>query len=143
MNLKQKLSKKLKKTGGFTLIEMLIVVAIIAILVMVSIPLVNSSLDKARTATDDANERAAKAAALAKYMLSDTEVAPDATGGDTVTYFYNAKTGDVQRTNNSGITGYNQKEQNGQDAGEGCVQVVITISSGNAVTSWQAADTTT
>ena len=57
MNLKQKLSRKLKKTGGFTLIEMLIVVAIIAILVAVSIPMVNASLEKAREATDAANER--------------------------------------------------------------------------------------
>ncbi len=63
MNLKQKLSKKLKKTGGFTLIEMLIVVAIIAILVAVSIPMVNSSLDKARTNTDAANLRSADAVA--------------------------------------------------------------------------------
>ena len=70
MNLKQKLSKKLKKTGGFTLIEMLIVVAIIAILVAVSIPMVTSSLDKARKATDAANERAAKAAAVIEYMTN-------------------------------------------------------------------------
>lgn len=57
------LKKKMKKEGGFTLIEMLIVVAIIAILVAVSIPLVNSALDKAQKATDAANERAAKASA--------------------------------------------------------------------------------
>lgn len=60
--------KKMKKQGGFTLVEMLIVVAIIAILVAVSIPLVNSSLDKAQKATDDANIRAAKAAATIMYM---------------------------------------------------------------------------
>lgn len=72
MNLKQRLSRKLKKTGGFTLIEMLIVVAIIAILVAVSIPMVNSSLGKARKATDDANERAAKAAAIVEYMINGT-----------------------------------------------------------------------
>lgn len=85
MNLKQKMSKKLKKTGGFTLIEMLIVVAIIAILVAVSIPLVNTSLEKARVNTDAANERAAKAAALAQYMLD----------GETTetSYVYNASTG--------------------------------------------------
>lgn len=87
MNLKQKLSKKLKKTGGFTLIEMLIVVAIIAILVAVSIPMVNASLTKAKVATDDANERAAKAAAIAEYLLDDTNL------GTAKTYCYNADSG--------------------------------------------------
>lgn len=57
----KKLKAKLKKQGGFTLIEMLIVVAIIAILIAVSIPLVSGALEKARDATDQANERAAKA----------------------------------------------------------------------------------
>ncbi|MGN8968700.1 type II secretion system protein [Intestinimonas sp. HCP28S3_D6] len=88
MNLKQKLSKKLKKTGGFTLIEMLIVVAIIAILVAVSIPMVSSSLDKAKVATDQANERAAKAAAIITYM----------TTGTTGTCYYDANTGTIVTT---------------------------------------------
>ena len=86
MNWKQKLSKKLKKSGGFTLIEMLIVVAIIAILVAVSIPLVTSSLDKARKATDAANERAAKAAAVIEYM----------TNGKAGTFYYNAADGKLE-----------------------------------------------
>ena len=90
MNLKQKLSKKLKKTGGFTLIEMLIVVAIIAILVAVSIPMVNSNLEKARKATDSANERAAKAAAMAEYMLKGETGAKD--------YYYDADKGIVVAT---------------------------------------------
>ena len=64
MNWKKALGKKLKKKGGFTLIEMLIVVAIIAILVAVSIPMVGASLDKARKATDAANLRAAKTVAM-------------------------------------------------------------------------------
>lgn len=46
---------------GFTLIEMLVVIAIIAILVAVVVPTVTSSTDKAKAATDAANLRSAKA----------------------------------------------------------------------------------
>lgn len=60
--------KKLKKQRGFTLVEMLIVVAIIAILVAVSIPLFTNSLERAKRATDAANERAAKAAAASMIL---------------------------------------------------------------------------
>ena len=47
---------------GFTLIEMLVVIAIIAILVAIIIPVVGSSTTKAAAATDAANLRSAKAA---------------------------------------------------------------------------------
>ena len=52
--------KKMNKKG-FTLMEMLIVVAIIAVLVAITIPVMNNSLEKAREATDAANLRAAYA----------------------------------------------------------------------------------
>ncbi len=74
--LKERLSAKLSKNGGFTLVEMLIVVAIIAILIMVSIPMVNSSLEKAREAVDDANERSAVSLMSVEYLVaSETEKA--------------------------------------------------------------------
>lgn len=61
---------RLKKQNGFTLVEMLIVVAIIAILIAISIPLVGSALENARENTDAANERAFKAALLTSYLQS-------------------------------------------------------------------------
>ena len=50
---------------GFTLAELLVVVAIVGILVAISIPVFTSQLAKARKATNQANMRAAKAAAVA------------------------------------------------------------------------------
>ena len=62
------LREKFRKNEGFTLVEMLIVVAIIAILIAVSISLVGESLEKAREATDTANERAAIGLAETMYL---------------------------------------------------------------------------
>ena len=61
--MKRKLNKK-----GFTLAELLIVVAIIGVLVAISIPIFNNQLRKARFATNLANARAAKAAVIAGYF---------------------------------------------------------------------------
>ena len=53
---------------GFTLAELLIVVAIIAVLVAVAIPVFTAQLEKSREATDVANLRSAYGEAIAKYM---------------------------------------------------------------------------
>ena len=66
--------KKLLNKKGFTLMEMLIVVAIIVILVAISIPAFSSSLESAKVATDAANFRSAKAAAMLA-VTSGTTVA--------------------------------------------------------------------
>lgn len=60
--------KKIKNTKGFTLMEMLIVVAIIAILIAIAIPTFTAQLEKAREAADIANIRSAYAEAMANYL---------------------------------------------------------------------------
>ena len=60
--------RKMKNSKGFTLMEMLIVVAIIAVLVAIMIPVMTSSLEKARDAADAANLRSAYAEAMVKLI---------------------------------------------------------------------------
>ena len=59
--------------NGFTLMEMLIVIAIIAVLIAVAIPVFASQLEKAREATDFANVRSAYAQVSTKALLGDSE----------------------------------------------------------------------
>ena len=54
---------KRKQNKGFTLAELLIVVAVIAVLVAISIPIFSNQIKKARLATNQANARAAAAKA--------------------------------------------------------------------------------
>lgn len=49
----------MQKNKGFTLVEMLVVIAIIAILVAIIIPMVTTATKKARAATDASNLRVA------------------------------------------------------------------------------------
>ncbi len=62
--------QKDRKKQGFTIMEMLIVVAIIAILVAVSIPIFNNSLHKAKVAADKANVRAYYAELQLEYLTT-------------------------------------------------------------------------
>ena len=70
------LKKAKENKKGFTLAELLIVVAIIAVLVAISIPIFTSQLEKSREAVDLANIRAAYA-----------EVSAEVLSGDNITYF--------------------------------------------------------
>ena len=63
--------KKLRNKKGFTLAELLIVVAIIGILVAISIPIFTSQLQKVRLATNQANARAAYSAVKSQFLTSD------------------------------------------------------------------------
>jgi len=65
-NVMKKLNKK-----GFTLAELLIVVAIIAVLVAISIPIFSTQMEKAREAVDLANIRAAYAECQTEVLTSE------------------------------------------------------------------------
>ena len=80
---------KKNNNKGFTLMEMLIVVAIIAVLVAIAIPVFTNQLEKAREATDEANIRSAYAEVMACAMT-------DANSG----------TNGVKKTENAGSNSY-------------------------------------
>lgn len=56
---------------GFTLAELLVVVAIIAVLTAVSIPIFTSQLEKSKIAANMANIKAAQNASIVDYMSND------------------------------------------------------------------------
>ena len=57
---------------GFTLIEMLVVIAIIAVLVSIIVPVVGNSTKKAEAATDAANLRSFAASVAIDYLDDNT-----------------------------------------------------------------------
>ncbi len=67
--------KKMKnKNRGFTIIELLIVVAIISILASIGIPVFSNSLEKSRESVDIANVRAAYAEVMTSANLGEAAV---------------------------------------------------------------------
>lgn len=96
LEMRNVLNTKLNKKG-FTLAELLVVVAIIAILVAVSIPIFTGKLNEAKKNTDLANERAAKAAAVTAYLSDELMTGK--------TYYYDAKDGTIEEKTDD-IEGY-------------------------------------
>ena len=62
-----------RNRNGFTLMEMLIVVAIIAIMVAIAIPIFTQQLERSREAADLANVRSAYAQVASEAVLEDTD----------------------------------------------------------------------
>lgn len=78
--------KKLSKKKGFTLMEMMIVVAIIAVLIAIIIPTFSGALNRAYAAADEANLRAYYSEAMANSVLDGGNPAtPSDTTGKKIT----------------------------------------------------------
>ena len=93
--------KKIKNSKGFTLMEMLIVVAIIAVLVAIAIPTFTTSLNKARVATDEANIRSGYASVMADVLTNKFEE-DEATKQGTYVYVLNKDGSATSAANSSG-----------------------------------------
>lgn len=72
--MKEMIKRIREERDGFTLAELLIVVAIIAVLVAIAIPIFNAQLENSREATDAANLRSAYAEVSAAALTNaDTD----------------------------------------------------------------------
>lgn len=81
---------------GFTLGELLIVVAIIGVLIAISVPIFTNQLKKARLVTNKANARQAKSAVLTTWMTSlYSKGYYNEVEQDEVYYMYDPSTGEV------------------------------------------------
>lgn len=89
---KEMIKKVREDRSGFTLAELLIVVAIVAVLVAIAVPVFSGALGKADDAVKDANERSVKAEATTQYITATTDAERNAVNGSI--YWANEK-GDV------------------------------------------------
>ncbi|MDY3981244.1 prepilin-type N-terminal cleavage/methylation domain-containing protein [Paraeggerthella sp. Marseille-Q4926] len=67
--MKEMIKKIREEKGGFTLAELLIVVAIVLVLVAIAVPVFTGALDKANEAVKAADIRAVKAVAATEIIL--------------------------------------------------------------------------
>lgn len=99
--MKEMIKRVREEKGGFTLAELLIVVAIILVLVAIAIPVFTGAQNSAKEATHDANIRAAKSATMVYVLENNVDLGTNKA--------YEAKgvvsaTGDIEITGVTGVT---------------------------------------
>lgn len=95
------MKKTLRNKKGFTLAELLIVVAIIAVLVAIAIPIFTAQIEKAAEATDLANMRSSYAEAQVKVLEGDAAAATYEGGS-----FKAQSTGEFNKASTDGVSNW-------------------------------------
>lgn len=117
--MKEMIKRVRDEKGGFTLAELLIVVAIILVLVAIAIPVFTGALNSANTAVSEANIRSVKAQAVTDYLLNSNTLSS--------TTYYVSSTGDVSTTAPSGT--YRTYNVSASGSGNN-VQITVTENTG-------------
>lgn len=128
--------KKVRSQPGFTLIEVLVVVAIIVILLAIAIPAVMGALDNARHNADAKYERAAMALVNARWTTGAAN-ADDSNQGDVVIYTYDPEKGVVgtsRGTNVYKVPAFGQCREHGHQ-GKG-IYVRLNKDNGEVLMCW-------
>lgn len=95
--------RKRNDQKGFTLAEMLIVVAIVSVLISISVPVFTDKLERAREATDVANMRSARSAAMIRCLEGELNLGE--IGG---IYYYSASEGVLKEDAGDALPAYGQ-----------------------------------
>ena len=128
------LTTKKRSKKGFTLMEMLIVVAIIAILIAIAIPVFNTQLDNAKAQVDAANLRSATSMAVVDYLsrgLTGDKPYVALTDGNDTMIIKQAAAKDASETYYPGKTSTHSTQHILVTVGDGGK-----VTSGAAVTGW-------
>lgn len=65
--------KKVNNKKGFTLAELLVVVAILAVLIAIAVPIFGGALDNAEQRVKESNARAIRSAAMVQILTNDID----------------------------------------------------------------------
>ena len=122
-----------RSNKGFTLAELLIVVAIIAVLVAIAIPTFASQLEKSREATDLANVRAAYAQVMTEVITSSNDTQTQTVA---LTQKQDGWQSGTDKLNIGGITPANSPQWKGTPRANGSCKVSYDVALKSAIIDW-------
>lgn len=122
-----------RSNKGFTLAELLIVVAIIAVLVAVAIPTFASQLEKSREATDLANVRAAYAQVMTEVITSSNDTQTQTVA---LAQKQDGWQSGTDKLNIGGITPANSLQWKGTPRANGSCKVSYDVTLKSAIIDW-------